>query len=186
MEKIKKHRYGLILSQNGTWQAESDTKKKKVIVPIHSNSIRNREFPKNSKTMQKFKENHYGFISGQNGTGWEWYKKNVIVSIHSNQTRNREFQKNSKKIQKIKNTSFWPLFRPKRARTGWEWAKIKSLFRSIPAWPGIQNSKKWAKKFKKTKNIIMAPFQAITGRDRLRAIPKKKSYRSDPFQPDLE
>ena len=45
-------------------------------------------------------------------------KKNVIVSIHSNQTRNREFQKNSKKIQKIKNTSFWPLFRPKRARTG--------------------------------------------------------------------
>ena len=32
----------------------------------------------------------------------------------------------------------------------------------------------------------MAPFQAITGRDRLRAIQKKKSYRSDPFQPDLE
>ena len=60
------------------------------------------------------------------------------------------------------------------------------LFRSIPTRLGIGNSRKIAKKFKKTKNIIMAPFQAITGRDRLRAIPKKKSYRSDPFQPDLE
>ena len=32
----------------------------------------------------------------------------------------------------------------------------------------------------------MASFQAKTGRDRLRVIPKKKSYRSDPFHPDQE
>ena len=31
----------------------------------------------------------------------------------------------------------------------------------------------------------MASFQAKTGRDRLRVIPKKKkNYHSDPFQPD--
>ena len=30
----------------------------------------------------------------------------------------------------------------------------------------------------------MASFQAKTGRDRLRVMPKKKNYHSDPFQPD--
>ena len=43
--------------------------KKKVIVPIHSNPTRNREFQKNSKEMQNIKKHHYGFISSQNGTG---------------------------------------------------------------------------------------------------------------------
>ena len=47
--KIKKHHCGFISSQNRMGQVESDTKKKKVIVPIHSNPIRTREFPKNSK-----------------------------------------------------------------------------------------------------------------------------------------
>ena len=32
----------------------------------------------------------------------------------------------------------------------------------------------------------MASFQAKTGRDELRVLPKKKSYRSDPFQLDSE
>ena len=40
MQKIKKHHYGFISSQNRTGLVESDTKKK-VIVPIHSNKIWN-------------------------------------------------------------------------------------------------------------------------------------------------
>ena len=43
--------------------------KKKVIVPIHSNPIRNWEFQKNSKKIQKIKEHHYGFFSSQTETG---------------------------------------------------------------------------------------------------------------------
>ena len=68
MQKIKKHHYGFISSQNGTGQAKSDTKKK-VIVPIHSNLTRNREFQNDNKEMQKINNHHYGFISSQNGTG---------------------------------------------------------------------------------------------------------------------
>ena len=37
---------------------------KKIIVSIHSNPTRNREFQKNSK---KIKKHHYGFFSKQNG-----------------------------------------------------------------------------------------------------------------------
>ena len=69
MQKIKKYSYGFISSENGKGQVESDFNKKKVIVPIHSNPTRNREFQKNSKEMQNIKKHHYGFISSQNGTG---------------------------------------------------------------------------------------------------------------------
>ena len=56
MQKIKKHHSGFISSQNGTGQAESDTKKrKKVIIPIHSNPIQNKEFPKNCKKCKNLK-----------------------------------------------------------------------------------------------------------------------------------
>ena len=58
-KKIKKHHNGFISSQNGTGQAKSDTKKK-VIVSIHSNPTRNREFQNDSKEMQKIKNHHYG------------------------------------------------------------------------------------------------------------------------------
>ena len=68
MQEFKKHHYGFISSQNGTGRAESATKKKKVIVPIHSNSTRNREFQKDSKEMQKIKKHRYGLILSQNGT----------------------------------------------------------------------------------------------------------------------
>ena len=70
--------------------------------------------------MQKIKKHHSGFISSQNGMGHieNDTKKNVIVPIHSNPTQNRGFQKNSKKIQKSKKASLWPLFKPKRDRTG--------------------------------------------------------------------
>ena len=72
------------------------TQKKKVVVLIHSNPTRNREFQKNSKKLRKIKKNHYGIISSQNGTRQaesDTEKKKVIVLIHSNPTKNREFQK---------------------------------------------------------------------------------------------
>ena len=43
----------------------------------------------------------------------------------------------------------------------------------MPNQPGIENSKKIVKKFKKLKNIIMASFQAKTGQDSLRNRKKK-------------
>ena len=49
--------------------------------------------------------------------------------------------------------------------------KKKLSFRSIPTRPEIGNSKKVTKKLK---IILMASFEAETGRDRQRAIPKKK------------
>ena len=89
--------------------------------------------------MQKIKKHHYGFISSQNETGQAESdtKKKVIIPIRSNP-------------------------------------------------PGKGNSKTIAKKCKKLRNIIMISFHAKTGRDRLRVIPKKKSYHSDPFQSDPE
>ena len=61
-------------------------KKKKIIIPIHSNPTRNREFQKNSKDMQKIKKHHCGFISSQNEMrqAESDTKKKVIVPIHSN------------------------------------------------------------------------------------------------------
>ena len=58
--------------------------------------------------------------------------------------------------------------------------KQKLSFRSIKTRPGIGNSKKIAKKFKKRKNIIMVSFQSKTGRDRQRMREKKKSFLSIP------
>ena len=54
MQKIKKHRCGFISSQNGMGQDDSDTKKKKNYRSNSFQPIWNREFPKNSKKMQKF------------------------------------------------------------------------------------------------------------------------------------
>ena len=74
MQKIKNHHYGFISSQNWTGQAESDTKKKKkVIVSIHSNPIRNKEFPKNSKRKAKILKTSLWihFKPKQHGTGGE-------------------------------------------------------------------------------------------------------------------
>ena len=41
----------------------------KIIIPISSYPIRNREFQKNSKKIQKIKKHHYGFFSSQNKLG---------------------------------------------------------------------------------------------------------------------
>ena len=64
--------------------------------------------------------------------------------------------------------------------------KKKLSFRSIPTRLGIGNSKTITKKCKKLIIITMASFQAKMGRDRLRVIQKTKSYRFDPFQPNLK
>ena len=58
--------------------------KKKVIVPIHFNPIRNWEFQKNSKKIQKIKEYHYGFFSSQNGIGPAESDTKKKKSYHSN------------------------------------------------------------------------------------------------------
>ena len=111
----------------------------------------------------------------------------IIVPIHSNPTRNTEFQKTSKKIQKIKKHHYATF----QAKTGRDRPSVikkkkkKLSFRSIPTRLKIGNSKKIAKKCKKLRNIIMALFQGKTWQDMLSVIQKKKSYRSDPFQQDL-
>ena len=51
-------------------KAENEIKKKKIIIPIHSNPTRNREFQQNrKKKMKKIRKHHYAFISSQNWTG---------------------------------------------------------------------------------------------------------------------
>ena len=56
-------------AETGRDRQRAIPKKKKVIVPIHSNLTRNWDFQKNSKDMQKIKKHHCGFISSQNGMG---------------------------------------------------------------------------------------------------------------------
>ena len=67
-----------------------------------------------------------------------------------------------------------------QAKTGRDRLRMREkkifLFRSIPTRPGMGNSKKIAKKFKKLKNIVMASFQAKMGRDRLRMREKKNIF----------
>ena len=55
-------------AKTGTGPAENE-RKKKIIVLIHSNLTRNREFQKNSKKIEKIKKHQYGYFSSQNGTG---------------------------------------------------------------------------------------------------------------------
>ena len=54
-----------------------------------------------------------------------------------------------------------------QAKMGWDWPrkreKKKLSFRLVPTRPGIENSKKIAKKFRRFKNIIMTSFRAKKG-----------------------
>ena len=104
MQKIKKHYYGFILTQNGVGQAEIERKKKKnsTFQSIHSRH----GVGISKKIAKKLKKlENINIASSQAKTGRErlrtWEKK-ILVLIHSNPTRNREFQKDSKNIQKIK------------------------------------------------------------------------------------
>ena len=104
MQKIKKHHFGFISSQNGTGQAERDTKKKK---KLSFQSIPTRSGIKNPQKIAKECKNFKNIImaSFQAKTVRDWLrmiiKKKVIVPIHSNPYLNREFQKNSKKLKNI-------------------------------------------------------------------------------------
>ena len=66
VQKIKKHHYGTFSSQNGTGEAEN-VRKKKILVLIHSNPTRNRDFRKIAKKIQKTKKYYCGFFSCETG-----------------------------------------------------------------------------------------------------------------------
>ena len=73
-----------------------------------------------------------------------------------------------------------------QAKIGWKKMRRREIkiivpFRSIPTRCVIENSKQIAKKFKKLKNSIVAPFQAKIGRKRLRKR-ENKNYRTVPFR----
>ena len=103
------------------------------------------------------------FKPKQDGRGKEREKKILIVTINSYPTRNREFQNNSNKIKKIEKHHYGFF----QAKNGWERPRKREKknlsFRSVHTRPGIENSKTIAKKLKKSKNIIMATFQAKMG-----------------------
>ena len=73
-----------------------------------------------------------------------------------------------------------------QAKIGWkmgiQW-ELKLSFHSVPTQCVIENSKKIAKKFKKSKSTVMALFQAKLGWKRLRKR-ENKSYHFVLFLPD--
>ena len=132
MQKIKKQHYGFISSQNGTGQAESDTKKK-VIIWIHSKPTQNREFQKNNKKIQKIKKHHYGFIRSKNGTGQAESdtKKKIYHSDPFQPDPEWGFpKKKSKKLKIIIMASFQAKMGRDKQRVIQK--KKKLSFRSIP------------------------------------------------------
>ena len=75
-----------------------------------------------------------------------------------------------------------------QAKIGWKKMREREIkiivpFRSVPTRCVIENSKQIAKKLKKLKNTIVAPFQAKIGRKRLRT-KENKNYPSVPFLPE--
>ena len=96
-------------------------------------------------------------------------RKKIIVPVSFYMTRNKEFQKNCKKSKK----HHYGFFSSQNGTGLAEKEKKKLSFRSVTTRPGIENSKKIAKKFKKLKNLIMASFQAKIGWERQRKREKK-------------
>ena len=89
-------------------------------------------------------------------------REKKIVPMGFYPTLNRKFQKNSKKIQNIRkhNHSFFP----SQNRLGKaEIERKKKSFRCVPTRLVIKNSKEITIKFKKSKNTIIASFQAKIG-----------------------
>ena len=99
-KKLKKHQYGFFSSQNGTVEAENETKRKFSFWTIPTGPGRGNY----RKIAKKIKKTSLWilFKPKQEGQAKNEREKNILVPIHSNTTRNREFQKYSKKIQKIK------------------------------------------------------------------------------------
>ena len=123
--------------------------KKKILVLIHSNPTRNRDFRKIAKKIQKTKKYHCGSFSSETGRDRVRMreKKNGSYQFLAN-PEYRIPKKIAKKFIKLK-TSIWLLLKPKRDGTGWEWEKKKKSFQSIQTRPEIGNSKKNSKKIKK-------------------------------------
>ena len=166
-------------SQAKTGRERLRTWKKKILVLIHSNPTWKREFQKDSKKIKKIKKTSLRllFKPKWDGRGWECEEKKIIVPIHSNLTWNREFQKNSKNFQKIEKHQYGFFSSQNWTGEAENVRKKKFSFWSIPTRPGIGNSRKIAKKFKKLNNIITSSFQGKTGRDKLRMREKKnRSY----------
>ena len=74
-----------------------------------------------------------------------------------------------------------------QAKVSWKNIRKREIkfivpFRSVPTRCVIENSKQIAKKLKKLKNTIVAPFQAKIGRKGLRKR-ANKNYPSVPFLP---
>ena len=90
------------------------------------------------------------------------------MSFRPYSTRNRKFQKNSKKIQKIKKFLYGFISSQNRIEKAEKERKQELSFRFVLTRRVIENSKKIAKNFKKSKNTIMASFQAKIGWKRLR------------------
>ena len=114
MQKIKKHYYGFISTQNEVGQAEIERKKIHRYDPFILDPEQG--FPKKlQKKLKKLENINMASSQAKTGTGEaeNMEKKKILVLIHSNPTWNREFQKDSKKIKKIKKTSLRLLFKPK-------------------------------------------------------------------------
>ena len=91
-------------------------KKKKIIIPIHSNPTRNRDFQKNSKRMQKIKKHHSGFITGRDRLRVTPKKKRISVRSIPTRFGIKNSQKIAKKCKNLK-TTLWLYFKPKRCGT---------------------------------------------------------------------
>ena len=98
-------------------------------------------------------------------------------------------KKIAKKFKKLENTiivSFKAKIAQKRLRKNGK-KKKKILFLCIPTQLVIENSKKIAKKFKKSENTIIASFRTKLGWEKLRKREnKKKSFPCVSTQPVIE
>ena len=68
MKETKKTQLGLLFKPKHVGKGRERVKIE-IIVPGISNSIRNREFKKNSKKIKKIRKHQYRFFSGQNRLG---------------------------------------------------------------------------------------------------------------------
>ena len=165
--------------RNGTGQGENERKKyiSFLSVPCQS-GIQNSK--KNSKNIHIIKD--INMTSFKDKTGRDRLKMREEKNIRSDLFKSDPKQGIPKKQQK----NYYDFFSGQNeTREAEDERKKKLLVRSIQTRPGIGNSRKIAKKFRKIKNINMASFKAKTRRDRLR-MRGKKNYHSDPFKPDSE
>ena len=97
----------------------------------------------------------------------------------------RKFHKNSRNIQKIEKYHYGFIPNPNRMEKAKTDRKEKLSLRFVPSRRGRENSKKIAKKFKKSKNTITASFQGEIGWKTLRN-GENKNYRYVSFLPDVQ